>query len=237
LTLCYNSGVGLLSILHETPTVTLGNAFYNLAGAGYHAISAKDGLKRFLEGSIPPPDRNLTTRIAAWFLYRKYSTFIATDDVRESSTRKSHGYRDIQVTHFRWKQHDIKLTRARQIAPFSWNSYAASRMSATAGSIRETAPSSKLRAWGCKDFWLGNYIKAASLFERAYDSDHSHPNYLRYAAEAYYRAGKRKEALAALARAAVALPKNKRVRARQAVMRFLPPGIFAGAMEMTVPRQ
>jgi predicted glycosyltransferase involved in capsule biosynthesis len=38
-TICYNSGVGLLSLIHGKPTVTIGNAFYNVRNTGHQAAN------------------------------------------------------------------------------------------------------------------------------------------------------------------------------------------------------
>lgn len=130
--LCYNSGVGLLSLLHGKPTMTLGNAFYSLSGAGFHARSAEEGIASFKAGAVRAPDEALVQRIAAWFTLRKYSEFIATDHIVEFESRKSHGYKDIMITMLRWKGHEIALGRLRQLAPFGKRSYLAAR----AGVIR-----------------------------------------------------------------------------------------------------
>lgn len=127
--LCYNSGVGLLSLLHGKPTMTLGNAFYSLSGAGFHATSAEEGVARFKAGAVRAPDDALVQKIAAWFTLRKYSEFIATDHIVEFESRKSHGYRDIMITMLRWKEHEIALGRLRQLAPFGKRSYLAARAS------------------------------------------------------------------------------------------------------------
>lgn len=132
--LCYNSGVGLLSLLHGKPTMTLGNAFYSLSGAGFHATSADEGISSFKAGAVRTPDEALIRRIAAWFILRKYSEFIATDHIVEFENRKSHGYKDIMITVLRWKGHEIVLGRLRQLAPFGRKSYLAAR----AGVIKET---------------------------------------------------------------------------------------------------
>jgi predicted glycosyltransferase involved in capsule biosynthesis len=130
--LCYNSGVGLLSLLHGKPTITLGNAFYNLSGAGFHATSAEEGISSFKSGAVHAPNEALVQRIAAWFVLRKYSEFIATDHIVEFESRKAHGYKDIMITMLRWKEHEIGLGRLRQLAPFGKKSYLAAR----AGVIR-----------------------------------------------------------------------------------------------------
>ena len=125
--LCYNSGVGLLSLLHGRPTITLGNAFYSLSGAGFHASSAEQGIVSFRSGEVHAPNEALMQRIAAWFVLRKYSEFIATDHIVEFENRKSHGYKDIMITVLRWKDHEIALGRLQQLAPFGRKSYLAAR--------------------------------------------------------------------------------------------------------------
>jgi capsule polysaccharide modification protein KpsS len=44
LTICYNSGVGLISIIHRCPTYTVGNAYYNRGGAGVLCESLADAI-------------------------------------------------------------------------------------------------------------------------------------------------------------------------------------------------
>jgi predicted glycosyltransferase involved in capsule biosynthesis len=139
---CYNSGVGLLSLIHETPTATLGNAFYNLSGAGIRCSSLTDAISQFKDGSLKRPPRELVDRIVAWFTLRKYSNFIATDSISEFAIRKAHGYRDILVTHFRWNGLDIPMGRQRQVSPFTNKSYLWSQI----GDTLNSAPSSKQRA-------------------------------------------------------------------------------------------
>lgn len=130
--LCYNSGVGLLGILHEKPVITLGNAFYNMAGAGYRASSAEEGLSAYLAGKIGTPPHELVTKIAAWFLHKKYSQFTATDNLREFATRRAHGYKDILVTKLRLDGITYKLDRIKRHAPFSWSSHSAASIAAPA---------------------------------------------------------------------------------------------------------
>lgn len=133
-TVCYNSSVGLLSLIHGTPTITIGNAFYNIAGVGHRAASLAEAIDIFVHDKADAPDEATVRRLVAWFCYRKYSTFIAADNIRDLSTRKSHGYKDILVTHFRWDGIDMPLGRQRQVAPYSETSYISSQLSDTLGS-------------------------------------------------------------------------------------------------------
>ncbi|WP_318852369.1 capsular polysaccharide export protein, LipB/KpsS family [Sinorhizobium meliloti] len=236
-TLCYNSGVGLLSVLHQKPTITLGNAFYNVAGAGYRADSAQEGLAAYLAGNVEPPTSELITRLAAWFLHKKYSQFTATDNVREFATRKAHGYKDILVTSLRLDGVTYALDRIKRHAPFSWSSHGAASISAQPaernGKVEISA--AKLEAWARKDFHRRNYAKAAELFERAFTFNQDRPNLLRYAAEAHWRSGEKRMARAVLVKAIKLLPGNKRARLRLLTMKIPPLAYLIGFFEMKVP--
>jgi len=120
--ICYNSGVGLLALLHAKPTITVGNAFYNYEGAGHRAATLADAVRMArLEPSPASPD--IVRRLAAWFMLRKYSTFSASDDIREFERRKTHAYKDILVTNFRWEKCEFALRRMKQAMPLSNRSY------------------------------------------------------------------------------------------------------------------
>ena len=74
---CYNSGVGLLSLLQGKPTVVLGNAFYSRGGLGTRASSFAEAIAALYGDSVPVPDQAEKVRLAAWFLHRRYSSFIS----------------------------------------------------------------------------------------------------------------------------------------------------------------
>lgn len=222
--LCYNSGVGLLSILHQKPTITLGNAFYNLAGAGFRAASAAEAIGAFKRGLVKEPDQKTIRRIAAWFLHRQYSQFIATDNVREFTDRKAHAYKDILVTDFRYGGQTHKLGRTKQVAPFSWNSHSGFRIAATKENAEPAAqkmtPYEKIEKWAYDDYRRGEFQKSANNFRRAYATDSSNPNLLRFAAEAHLRCNEKAEALDALLEARKVIPNNQRLRRRILVIRY-----------------
>lgn len=233
-TLCYNSGVGLLALLHETPLVTLGNAFYNIEGVGYRATSADEGLTQFLAGNVPAPDEELVRRLTAWFLLRRYSRFIATDDIRDFQTRRAHGYSEILITRFRWRSHDYQLGRIKETAPFSWRSYAAARIGPDAKVSGSPRDAGTLKRWGLKDFHEGKYAKAALHLTESHRLK-SQPNLLRFAAEAHYRAGKRADAIEAQRKAVNLQPHGKRAKLRLLVMKYPILGKVIGTWEVPVP--
>jgi predicted glycosyltransferase involved in capsule biosynthesis len=229
---CYNSGVGLLSLLHLTPTATLGNAFYNMTGVGYRASSVQNAIDTFRAGTLLPPAADLVERIAAWFLFRRYSQFIATDSISEFKERKAHGYKDILVTHFRWNGLDMPLGRQRNFVQFSASSYAWSQLGANAN-FEEAARKNAVHSAHVK-FKQGDYIAAAHLFKSAFDVLKNKPNLLRCAAEAHIRAGDRKRAIALLREAHKHMPNNNKLRVRLLVVRYPLLSLILGRQEFAV---
>lgn len=236
-TLCYNSGVGLLSILHGKPTFTLGNAFYNMSGAGFRVGNASDAIDRIKTSRIPSPDRDLILRIAAWFTQRRYSRFRARDHIRNMEKRKAHDYKEIRVTEFRWRDHDLRLHRLNEEVQFSWKSYAGARMAPSHPVVPlDAGDSNSLIVWGFKDYREGNYAKAAEQLVRGYSLNPNQPNLLRHAAEAYLLAGDRKTAIKTQRQAVTALPKNQRVRLRLWTMRIPPLRFILGMNNLPLPQ-
>lgn len=236
-TLCYNSGVGLLSLLHETVTITLGNAFYNLAGAGHRASSSAAGIAALKKGELKRPERALVLRIAAWFILRKYSRFSATDHIVEFQTRKSHGYKDIRVTELRWKGIVERLGRLSERVRFSWLSYAGARMAPTRFMGEpEPASAEALSMSGFAAYREGRYGQAAEQLVQAFALKESQPNLLRHAAEAYLLAGDRKAAIAAQKAALARLPANKRVKLRLWIMQVPLLGAIFGQQRFKRPQ-
>lgn len=93
-TICYNSGVGLLSVLHEKKTIAVGNAYYVKPGLG---IAAKDfssavNLAFAPDSDSAPPDAAAVNAFAGWLLEKKYSFYKSESIIRNFGHRKSHGY-------------------------------------------------------------------------------------------------------------------------------------------------
>lgn len=235
--LCYNSGVGLLSILHRKPTITLGNAFYNMAGAGYRAPSAAAGIAELKKGAVRAPERALVLRIAAWFTLRKYSRFRATDHIREMEKRRAHDYKDIAVTEFRFEKEFRRLGRMNEIVRFDWMSYAGARMSPmSVMSKPDPSSSESLRMYGFAEYREGRYANAAQLLVEAFAAKQSQPNLLRHAAEAYLMAGDRETAIATQKKAVKLLPRSKKARLRLWTMKMPFLSAFLGQQKLDRPQ-
>ena len=127
-TVCYNSGVGLLSLIHGKPTVTIGNAFYNVAGTGRRADSFAAAVKLVADGACPPPTTETVRELVAWLVTRKYSFFTACDLIRQFEHRNSHGYKDITVTHLNWNGTSLPLGRVSLLSQVRKSSYLNGRL-------------------------------------------------------------------------------------------------------------
>jgi predicted glycosyltransferase involved in capsule biosynthesis/capsule polysaccharide modification protein KpsS len=127
-TVCYNSGVGLLSLIHGKPTITVGNAFYNVSATGHRVSSFRQAVEKIAAGDLTPPSSEAVRRLVAWMISEKYSFFTATDMIREFAHRRSHGYKDIMVTHLNWKGISMPLGRSSAISKITRKSYINGRL-------------------------------------------------------------------------------------------------------------
>lgn len=122
MTVCYNSGVGLISIIHRCPTYTVGNAYYNRGGAGVVCESLADAVTRHRQNPYRPEDERVS-RLVAWLKRHRYSSFTAIDDVREFADRRSHGYRRVVVDRIVLNGDSVDLGRAAAKHPFGERSF------------------------------------------------------------------------------------------------------------------
>lgn len=127
--LCYNSGVGLLALLHGKRVVTVGNAFYNFAGYGKRAKDAYDGVEMAFEKLDGFHERD-TAHLVAWMLFRKYSFFKADSFYRDFGNRRSHEYRNMRCYQSNYGGSRSTLL-ARWSRPFAESSYASARIGVT----------------------------------------------------------------------------------------------------------
>lgn len=123
----YNSGVGLLALIHGKPLVTLGNAFYNLEGLGQRAQSVQGAIDTvFTDAARPDPE--LVDRLVAWLLLYKYSFFKADSVIKDFGYRQSHAYRYLDFYAFNYGDCHIHHRRAARSVRVEALSYAAARL-------------------------------------------------------------------------------------------------------------
>lgn len=99
----YNSGVGLLALAHNKPLFNIGNAYYGCEGKfSTHKNSllevAEEISKNDISVLFSGRDLYRLNKFFTWLFFRKYSWFTADDEIREFSDRKSHGYKNINVS-------------------------------------------------------------------------------------------------------------------------------------------
>lgn len=94
----YNSGVGLLSALHQKKPYNIGNAFYSLNGRFSTEVSNIENAIHMIEtGTENTIDLSLLYLFMSWLMQEKYSTFQAQDKIKDFGNRLSHGYKNIQL--------------------------------------------------------------------------------------------------------------------------------------------
>jgi predicted glycosyltransferase involved in capsule biosynthesis len=121
-TVCYNSGVGLISIMHERPTYTVGNAYYNVGEAGVFCDSLENAVVKHRQAPHQPRTEEVL-RLVAWLKKYRYSSFSAIDDVREFADRRSHGYKRVVVNRIVLNGQALDLDRAANSHPFGERSF------------------------------------------------------------------------------------------------------------------
>ena len=158
-TICYNSGVGLLSLIHGKPTVTIGNAFYNVRNTGHRASSFHEAMSLVMNGNCSPPSGNAVKHFLGWLLTRKYSFFTADDDIREFKHRDSHGYRNIMVTHLNWNGESMPLGRISAMSRIQETSYINGRLGLAIGTNSEWFRGHRVGPRGPIKSLLIHYVK------------------------------------------------------------------------------
>ena len=94
--ICYNSGVGLLSLIHGKETYTIGNSFYShTVGLANKAETLDSAIEAITGDHLPKVSLDLVFKFVGWLSIKKYSYFLADSVVKDFGDRKSHGYRNI----------------------------------------------------------------------------------------------------------------------------------------------
>ncbi|MDN2656482.1 hypothetical protein OW493_08475 [Cobetia sp. 14N.309.X.WAT.E.A4] len=129
-TICYNSGVGLLSIIHGRPTITIGNAFYNVPETGCFSESLEMAVNTI--NSVDKPNKEKVEKLVSWYLNVLYSNFVAADDIKEFKFRKAHSYKDILVTDLKIDGLSYVLNRISPIIDKDRKNYVFSKLNVPA---------------------------------------------------------------------------------------------------------
>ena len=97
-TIAYNSGVGLLSVIHNKPTFNIGNAYYTTPSKFSNSVnSIEEALLKLKAQNYHTATEEDILTFVDWLINCKYSWFTATSIIREFDVRKAHAYDDIVV--------------------------------------------------------------------------------------------------------------------------------------------
>lgn len=97
-TVVYNSGVGLLSCIHQKPTFNIGNAYYTAEKYLSNQVSSiQEAINKLQNKDYHTSTKEELFIFLDWLMTKKYSWFTADNIIREFQTRKSHGYDNIMV--------------------------------------------------------------------------------------------------------------------------------------------
>ena len=126
--ICYNSGVGLLSLMHNKDTYTVGNSFYShstgLATKAENLDLALEAIKLNLPSTT---SSDLVFKFVGWLANKKYSYFLADSIIRDFGDRKSHAYKNILPKRINIGDFHIDVTPSKSDRAYFKSSYLAAK--------------------------------------------------------------------------------------------------------------
>ena len=133
-TICYNSEIGLLSLIYGKPTVTIGHAIYNVRDTGHHAKDLADAVSLVASGSCCIPSNKAIRTFIAWLVTCKYSFFFIEDEKDSDPSRTADDtLRRCTVTHLNWKGTSLPLGRVSALSRIHEYSYINGRLGLNIG--------------------------------------------------------------------------------------------------------
>lgn len=127
--LVYNSGVGLLSLVHNKPVFHMGNAYYDVNQHFAKKVeSINHAIEQLQRSSKPFFSEDDVLSFLCWLVNYKYSFFDAIDEYRVLEHRNSHAYQNIQVAIFNFDGKTYTFGSLNKDYSYSSNSYAAARL-------------------------------------------------------------------------------------------------------------
>jgi hypothetical protein len=126
--ICYNSGVGLLSLIHGKETFTVGNSFYSHStGLAKKAENLDSALEAIKGDHLPKVSSDLIFKFVGWLTTKKYSYFLADSVIRDFGDRKSHAYRNILPKQINIGDFKINVTPSKLDRAYFKSSYLAAK--------------------------------------------------------------------------------------------------------------
>ncbi|MNJ29853.1 Capsule polysaccharide biosynthesis protein [compost metagenome] len=146
--ICYNSGVGLLSLIHGKETFTVGNSFYSHStGLAQKAETLDYAIEAIQENQQPKASLDLIFNFVGWLANKKYSYFLADSVLRDFGDRKSHAYKNILPKRINIGEFHIDVTPSKLDRSYFKSSYLAAKyniyhkpVSAPTKAVEKNAP-------------------------------------------------------------------------------------------------
>ena len=139
--ICYNSGVGLLSLIHGKETFTVGNSFYSHStGLAKKAETLDAALLMINDEHTPKVSLDLIFKFTGWISIKKYSYFLADSVVKDFGDRKAHGYRNILPKRINIDDFHIEVTPSKLDRSYFKSSYLAAKYNIFHKAISTPAP-------------------------------------------------------------------------------------------------
>ena len=220
----FNSGTGLIAQAFRKPVIYYGRCFYAIDGVNWKFETV--GRTVELLTALPQPDIEKIIRFY-YYLCEEFYSFAKMEAgarrLNEQSMRavlKHIQYRTVRIPGF-----EARHFKTEKFDPYYSPLFDIYRHHAIVSRDKEAEAerldlARTLLVEAREHYASGEYVEAAKGFRGAYEANTAKPNYLRLAAEAYLGAGRRNEALAALAEARTMLPRNKRLLMRYLVVKY-----------------
>lgn len=166
-TICYNSGIGLLSLIHGKPTITIGNAFYNVRDTAHRAACLQDALTLVNSGACCAPKRKAIQRFVAWLITRKYSFFKKDQRIDMPPLDRQNSFQSPMVTHLNWNGTSLPLGRTSALSHIQEGSYVNGRLGLAIGTEPSWFDNPQLHSRGpVKSFFLKYFKRPCRQFVR-----------------------------------------------------------------------
>lgn len=126
---CYNSGVGLLGLIHNKPVYTFGCSFYSSLnlGLGIQVRTLSEVIERVVS-NMDIVDNYRVKKFLTWLIFYKYSFYKSDTVMRDFGERRSHGYRNSRFYLINYEGFRIDTRILARDQPYGNNSYGAAKL-------------------------------------------------------------------------------------------------------------
>lgn len=130
---CYNSGVGLLALIHEKPVFTIGRSFYSKSNLNLGcAVSLPEVAVNIIKDNGYKASGDFK-KFVSWLVFSKYSFYKSSSVIRDFGDRKSHGYKNSRFYCVNYEGFSLASKHVSLDYPFSSFSYGAAKLNICLG--------------------------------------------------------------------------------------------------------